>query len=146
MRLQFGVSTEGKLVTGHILRLTNSSKRTLGDAKDRVKLAFKQHSDEFKAFFLYGDGAAATHQHYDPNFADAIGEPQEGETRRRSIPSSAWNEAIASVDMRARARAWYHVTYSQEWMGRCSTSLAEEQEGDFTDYHDDCSPILVSFP
>ena len=136
-------------MTGHILRLTNSSKRTLGDAKDRVKLAFKHHSDELKALFLYGDGAAIPiphHQHHDPNSADAIGELQEGETRRRSIPSSAWNEAIASVDMRARASAWYHVTYSKKWINRCSTSLAEEREEDFTDHHDDSSPILVSFP
>ena len=104
---------------------------------------------EFKALFLYGDGGAvhvSQHQHHDPNSADAIGELQEGETRWRSIPSSAWNEAITSVDIRARASAWYHVTYSQEWIGRCSTSLAEEQEGDFTDHHDNCSPILVSFP
>ena len=53
--MQFGISTEGELVTGHVVHLANQSKRDIGDAKDRVKLAFKSHTDEFKALFLYGE-------------------------------------------------------------------------------------------
>ena len=141
-------------MTGHIVRLPNTSKRTLGDAKDRVKLAFKQHADECKALFLYGEGASAVpishHENLDPNSIDAIGEIQVGEeTRRRSIPSSAWNEAINLPEMRARASAWYHVTYSQEWVARGSENMREEQGGEFGESLDDSPndiPILVSFP
>ncbi|KAJ7546051.1 hypothetical protein O6H91_08G022400 [Diphasiastrum complanatum] len=105
---QFNVQVEGEVVTGSISGIPGHNSRRLGDLRDRIKDGYLGLRDEFR--FLFENGLTETQV------------DEEGQIKKLR---------------EAKAFAWYHVTYHQDWVHKAIDAL--ESDIPFKGY-------LLSFP
>ncbi|XP_072981576.1 probable RNA-dependent RNA polymerase SHL2 [Typha angustifolia] len=86
---QYGVISEGEVVTGHVWSLPKSSSRKQGELKERLKNAYSALRKEFRLTF---------------------------ETMRPEFHQLSDDEKSAIYEQ--KASAWYQVSYHQRWLSK----------------------------